>query len=197
MKTLVDLMRHGEPVGGNRIRGQWDDPLSERGWAQMRAAVPDVPPWQHIVSSPLLRCSDFAEYLGEQHGVPVDCEPRFKELGFGVWEGRSREELTREDPERLTRFFHNPLAHAPEGAEPLHDFFRRVVSGWEDQLSRHAGQHLLVVCHAGVIRALIAHVLGAEPRHVFRIHVDHAHLTRLQHTAGSPPSLVFHGRSTP
>jgi len=37
--TTLDLMRHGEPVGGRRYRGQMDDPLSEKGWAQMRNAV--------------------------------------------------------------------------------------------------------------------------------------------------------------
>jgi len=30
--TTIDLLRHGEPVGGKRYRGQIDDPLSEKGW---------------------------------------------------------------------------------------------------------------------------------------------------------------------
>ena len=34
--TRIDLIRHGEPVGGRRYRGQIDDPLSEKGWKQMR-----------------------------------------------------------------------------------------------------------------------------------------------------------------
>ena len=33
--TVIDLIRHGEPVGGRRYRGHIDDPLSERGWQQM------------------------------------------------------------------------------------------------------------------------------------------------------------------
>ena len=37
--TLIDMIRHGEPVGGRRYRGQIDDPLSEKGWRQMWAAV--------------------------------------------------------------------------------------------------------------------------------------------------------------
>ena len=27
--TTLDLMRHGEPAGGHKYRGQLDDPLSE------------------------------------------------------------------------------------------------------------------------------------------------------------------------
>ena len=41
MQTTIDLIRHGEPVGGRKYRGQTDDPLSEKGWAQMWAAVGD------------------------------------------------------------------------------------------------------------------------------------------------------------
>ena len=30
--TTIDLIRHGQPLGGDRFRGQLDDPLSEAGW---------------------------------------------------------------------------------------------------------------------------------------------------------------------
>ncbi len=53
--TLVDLMRHGEPVGGVRFRGNvTDDPLSNLGWSQMWDAVGDHHPWDQLISSPWL-----------------------------------------------------------------------------------------------------------------------------------------------
>ena len=61
--TLIDLLRHGEPRGGAKFRGHTDDPLSETGWTQMRAAVQGDSPWQVVVSSPLLRCAEFAAEL--------------------------------------------------------------------------------------------------------------------------------------
>ena len=61
--TTIDLIRHGEPVGGSKYRGQTDDPLSEKGWEQMRAAVGDHRPWEAILTSPLARCRAFAEKL--------------------------------------------------------------------------------------------------------------------------------------
>jgi len=37
--TTIDLLRHGEPEGGVRYRGDGvDDPLSARAWKQMWAA---------------------------------------------------------------------------------------------------------------------------------------------------------------
>ncbi len=92
-KTLIDFIRHGEPVGGRRYRGSTDDPLSEKGWSQMWQAVDQRHPWQRIVSSPLRRCAEFAEALGERHGIPVAVDARLAELGYGVWEGKSSEEM--------------------------------------------------------------------------------------------------------
>ncbi len=66
MPLLIDLIRHGEPQGGMRYRGQLDDPLSELGWQQMRNATANVQPWEHIVSSTLSRCADFAKELADK-----------------------------------------------------------------------------------------------------------------------------------
>ena len=83
--TTVDLIRHGEPVGGRKYRGQIDDPLSEKGWAQMRNAVGDFCPWQCVISSALLRCAAFAQELAQRHALPLILDERLKEIGFGAW----------------------------------------------------------------------------------------------------------------
>jgi iron complex transport system substrate-binding protein len=61
--TTLDLMRHGEPVGGRKYRGQLDDPLSEKGWAQMRWAVWEHCPWQAGVPSNKHRTGLFCGFL--------------------------------------------------------------------------------------------------------------------------------------
>lgn len=56
-KTTIDLIRHGEPVGGHRYRGHAiDDPLTERGWSQMWDGVGSCNTWDHIITSPLQHC---------------------------------------------------------------------------------------------------------------------------------------------
>lgn len=190
--TVVELLRHGEPVGGTRIRGQSDDPLSERGWQQMWQAVGETAPWQAIITSPLLRCAAFARALAERHGLPVQVEPRFKEIGFGAWEGHAPEEIARRDPERYARFRDDPLHYLPPGAEGVAEFAARVGEAWETLLDEHAGGRVLVVCHAGVIRAVLGYVLGAPPSHLFRVQVEYASLTRIQWTPPRAPVLVAH-----
>lgn len=192
MTTTVDLMRHGEPVGGRRYRGQIDDPLSEKGWAQMRAAVGDTVPWMHIVSSPLLRCRAFAETLAGRHGLPLALDERLKEVGFGEWEGRSAAEIEQDAPGTLARFKADPVNARPAGAEPLVEFHARVATALEDLLVQHAGQHVLLVGHAGVMRMALAWALHIPLEHAYRIEVATASLTRLRFEAGRA-SLVFHG----
>jgi len=193
--TTVDLLRHGEPVGGSKYRGQTDDPLSEKGWAQMRATVGDRRPWDVVLSSPLSRCRAFAEELAARHRLPLELDERLMEIAFGAWEGRTAEELMRDDPDVLMRFWHDPLNHTPPGAEPLLRFRDRVDAAWQDMLTRHRGRHVLVVCHAGVIRMCVARALDMPLDRLFRIQVPSAGLTRLRvdtNGAGVLPRLVFH-----
>ncbi|MEJ2509318.1 MAG: alpha-ribazole phosphatase family protein [Gammaproteobacteria bacterium] len=196
--TVIDLLRHGEPVGGKRYRGQIDDPLSERGWAQMREAVGDRCPWETILTSPLARCSAFAEELGARHGLSVEADPRWMEIGFGQWEGKTAAELQKDDPDVLYRFWTDPLANRPPGAESLEAFRDRVVAAWEEVVSRQPERHVLVVAHAGVIRMVLRHVLDMPLDRLFRIQVANAGLTRIRvETVGRHvlPRLIFHGGS--
>ena len=177
--TTLDLIRHGEPVGGKRYRGQIDDPLSDKGWRQMREAVGEHMPWQHIISSPLSRCHAFATELAQKHNLPLSVDARFMEVKFGEWEGKTAEELKAKDPDIIARFRRDPIGQRPAGAEALEEFAARVGAAWQDMLGAHRGKHVLIVCHAGVIRMVLAHVLGMPLARTYFIDVPSAGLTRI------------------
>jgi len=195
--TTVDLLRHGEPQGGRRFRGQTDDPLSELGWRQMWAAVGDAAPWQQVVSSPLQRCSAFARELADKRRLPCSLEPGFKEIRFGAWEGFTPEEIQQRDDEHYRRYRHDPEDFMPAGAESMAEFVARVAQTWEALLNTQQGRHVLLVCHAGIIRAVLGLTLGITPKNLFRIQIDYASLSRLKTVAGQAPTLVFHGGKLP
>jgi len=193
--TLVDFLRHGEPVGGRCYRGNGvDDPLGETGWAQMWAALGDACPWDEIITSPLQRCHAFAAALGERHALPVRIEPRFREVGFGAWEGRTPAQILAENAAEYHAFHDDPLCNRPDGAEPLEEFGARVAEALAELLSDSAGRHLLVVAHAGVIRAALGGVLKADPAGWYRTRIDNAGLTRFRE-GGQGLRLEFHNRT--
>lgn len=193
--TIIDLLRHGTPVGGRRYRGQIDDPLSDAGWTEMWAAVDGGAPWNQIVCSPLSRCRQFAEALGEKLSLPVAADPRLREVGFGDWEGHSADELRQRDPGLLTRFYHDPVGNRPAGAEPLEAFSARVNEAIEEISQRYRGQHTLVVTHAGVIRATLARVLQAPLGAMYRMSVATASISRIRSDGERPPTILFQGRT--
>jgi len=182
--TVVDLIRHGEPMGGERYRGHGvDDPLSERGWAQMWAAIGHTFPWDRIVSSPLLRCRAFAEALAERANIPCAIDDRFREVVFGSWEGRTAKEVAAADPEGFQAFYTDPVRNRPKGAEPLHDFLERISVAYEDTRRTYAGSHILIVAHAGVIRAVTTAILDAPVEAIYRQRIDNAGMVRVRHAA--------------
>ncbi|MEM7292454.1 MAG: alpha-ribazole phosphatase family protein [Pseudomonadota bacterium] len=196
--TTVDLIRHGEPVGGRRFRGSQDDPLSEKGWQQMRNAVEHAAPWQRIVSSPLLRCRQFATELGTSLAVPVEIDNDFQEVHFGDWEGLTTAEVQAGWPGLLGKVWRDSIAHSPPGGEKLEDFQSRVAGAWESLLQSRSGEHVMLVAHGGTIRLILCHVLGVPLTGMWRFEVAYASLTRLRvwhPNNGEPPtaSLLAHG----
>lgn len=196
--TTVDLMRHGEPVGGKRYRGHTDDPLSEKGWTQMRTALADHHPWDVIASSPLRRCSEFAEEIAQRYALAIEHDARLMEIGFGEWEGRNITELLQQEPQHLERFCSDPLNHAPPGAEPLKDFQHRVIDAWDDLIHKHHGKHILLIGHGIMMRVIICHILGIPLARMFYIDIANACLSRIRlygMNGEKMPQLIFHAGS--
>jgi len=168
MTTQIDVIRHGEPVGGRRYRGHGvNDPLTEKGWQQMWGAVADCSDWQHIASSPLSRCLDFAQQLSKKLKIGYSVDDRLKEIGFGTWEGLTPDEIVANDIDALKQFYKDPIRNRPEGAEPLASFSSRVWDAYEDISRKHVNEKVLIVGHAGVIRAITANILGMDLIHVY------------------------------
>ena len=195
MTTYIDVIRHGEPVGGQRYRGySVDDPLTEKGWAQMRAAIPDKPTWQHIVSSPLSRCLAFSEDLAKTLNIDFSVDDRVKEIGFGAWEGKTPDEILAEDSEALNHFYKDPINNRPQGAEPLDTFSQRVWQAYQSISESHLDKHVLIVAHAGVARAITANILNMSLDDVYsRLRVEYGAVISTSLDADSPPKLIIKG----
>jgi alpha-ribazole phosphatase len=172
----LDILRHGACQGGEIFRGSTDVALSETGWTQMHAAVDRFvePPWQAIVSSPLQRCRLFAQAQAERMDLPLLIDEDWRELSFGQWEGRLRETLWQENPSALEAFYRDPVGGVPPGGEPANVMQERVVAAYQRCLKDASGQRILVVTHGGVIRALLAHILGLSLQRMFTLDVPYA-----------------------
>lgn len=180
MSLRLDLLRHGETERGGGFRGSLDDALTERGWAQMREAVAVLEGWTALVSSPLQRCARFAAELAEQRELPLQLEADLQELHFGEWEGRTAAELMLDAETELGRFWSDPYAYTPPGGEPLARFEARVLAALARLQAQHAGRHVLLVTHGGVINLLLARARRLPRAQLLQVGAAHGALFRLQ-----------------
>lgn len=191
--TQIDIIRHGEPEGGRRYRGaSIDDPLSEKGWQQMWNAVPENAPWEHVISSPLSRCVKFSEALADSLKIKFSVEDNLKEIGFGSWEGRTSEDIQENESLALENFLSDPVNNRPDGAEPLNDFADRVWPIYQSIAQQYKGQHVLIVAHAGVIRAISSKVLGMGLDDVYSsLKIEYAAIATTRIYDGKKPVMVL------
>lgn len=158
MTDRLILVRHGESTWNaeERLQGQLDPPLSERGREQARALAPVLPgvPAERVLGSDLSRARETAELLG----LDPRLEPGWREIDVGEWAGRTAAEVDAEGSE-LTNWRGGPRT-AP-GGETWAAFTERVA-GRVDALLAEGGSWL-VVCHGGCIRVAVAHLTGADP----------------------------------
>jgi len=168
LESRLDILRHGEPDGEDCFRGSGiDHPLTALGWSQMQAAIAQNTQWNLIISSPLSRCLDFAKQLSSERSLELLVDDDLKEIGFGSWEGRSKEDIQLNDSEAYKQFCLDPVNRRPAGAEPLEKFSNRVWHKLEKLAAEHKGKRLLIITHAGVIRVVSAKTLGLSLNDVY------------------------------
>lgn len=196
--TLVTVLRHGEVSGRAHVmRGDQDDPLSERGHAQMRAVLAHLEAlaphgWalDAISTSPRGRCRVFAQDWARARNVPLQVADGFRELAFGAWEGLTAMEAAHQDPEGYRLFRDSDGQVAPPGGESVPALRARVRASWEAWLGHSQGGHKLLVTHAGVMRALLTELVGLPPSHAWRVALPEAAHFQVSLLAGETPILL-------
>lgn len=199
--TSIYLLRHGACEGGQIFRGRTDSACTPAGHRQLLDRLASLPPLAAVATSPLQRCSAAARAFAAARSLPCVEQPAFAEIDFGDWEGRAVTDIEQVAPAAIRAFWRDPVAHPPPGAETLPDFQARVRAGWQSLLGAYRGQTLVLVTHGGVLRILLAELLGMPLRPLSHLHVPHGclSLVRYFHAPDQPdwPQLIFHnGRAT-
>lgn len=145
-------MRHTRPVlGADFCYGTLDVALADSFAADAEAAMAKLPPFARIVSSPLSRARLLAERIAQRRQLVLGIDPRVREMDFAAWEGRPWSAIPRDELDAWAADF---LDARPHGGESVRMLRSRSRSAIEDY-ARRAGD-TLVVCHAGVVRAVFA-----------------------------------------
>lgn len=144
-------LRHGETaLNAARVMQPADTPLSERGFAQARAAAARLAALRPaaILSSDLPRALQTAQALAALTGLPIQTDALLHERNFGALRGRPWDELG---------FDAISMTDAPEGGESLAHFLARCDAAWALAVQRRAALRgpLVVVSHGLLIHAVL------------------------------------------
>lgn len=178
--TRVYLIRHGEVVKEkpNTYNGHRDVDVTPTGVEQLDRVADRLAamPIRAVYSSTLRRSRQGAEQIAARHRLPVVSFADLREKHFGVWEGMTYQEVAERFPEQWARWLENPPGVRPEGGETYEEMRDRVLKALADILARHPAEHVAVVAHGGVNRAVLCHALGLDLKYVFRIEQDYGAL---------------------
>lgn len=156
--THINLIRHGETDWNaqHRYQGTSDVPLNEVGrrQAQLLGESMRGESWDVIYSSPSIRAFDTAKAAAAAIGIDEDAiiiDRNFMERGYGDAEGLTGAERSAKWPE----------GDWP-GLEQWEDAATRSVTALRRIVAKHVGKRILIVCHGGIINAMLATLSEGE-----------------------------------
>jgi len=203
--TTVVLVRHG--VTPHTLEKRFsgglasaNPGLSDEGRAQIRAVADWLSPLAErvdaVVASPVRRTLESAEILAEALGRPVEVEPGFAEMEFGVWDGMTFGEVGEKYPAELKSWL-GSTDNAPEGGESFRTVQERVLAGLGRLLEAHAGKTVVVVSHVTPIKTLVANAVDAPLEAVFRMELTPASVTVLSYYDDGRASMRMYNALPP
>lgn len=148
------IARHGETdfnVQG-RYAGSVDIELNARGQEQARELAKELSNCNvdFIITSPLRRCQQTTEIIGEIIKAPIIAMDEFRERGVGVFEGLTREEAETQHPELWAKKITRSYDSAPTNGETIKEVEDRVFAGLKKIKEGYWDKDVLIVTHAFV-----------------------------------------------
>jgi probable phosphomutase (TIGR03848 family) len=176
--TTLLLVRHAlNDWVGDKLAGWTPNVhLNDKGRAQAEALAERLAdrPIAAIYTSPLERSVETAQIMAAPHKTEVQIREGVGEVRYGEWTGQSLKELAKEDAWTVVQFC--PSRARFPGGEAIREMQARAVTELDSIVADHPSETVLVVSHADVLKAALAHYAGL-------------HLDLFQRLVVSPASL--------
>ncbi len=162
--TKLYLIRHAEAEGNiyRRMHGQYNSRITQNGLRQIQALKQrfETVALDAVYASDLFRTRKTAEALYLPKGLPLNLEPRFREVRVGVWEDQPFGLLERTQPEAMRAFSRDPERWAVAGAESYAEYSRRFAEALEEIALVHPGGSVAVLTHGCVLSGGLHRLIG-------------------------------------
>ena len=170
----IYLLRHPPVQNSSGVcYGQTDIALAQDWIKTAKSIQKALPKNLKIYSSDLGRCRNVASYLNDKK---VTFDQRLRELNFGIWENKPWKDIPKEDIDAWNR---NLETYIIQNGESYSQMKARVYEVWKEIIS--TDEDTLIITHAGVIRALLAHLLETSAHATLKLTIKPSSLTKLSY----------------
>ena len=185
MELRLLAIRHGATAYSEerRYAGSTDIPLSPQGRRQCAALAQALGPLHvaAIYASPLVRARESAAPIAAAQGLEVTLESDFREMGFGDWEGLTRDEVERRFPEDYKIWRTTPERFARPGGETLGGVAERVGRALAELRATHLGETVILVSHGVVTKLIVLQALGLGPERLWSVDTSPAGISEIEY----------------
>lgn len=185
MDKKIYLIRHGHINTGNEKRyiGITDIPLDDIGKVQaqeIRDFFKSIE-FEKIFSSPLKRCVETSEIIGEGRNVEICRLKNFMEINMGDWDNKSIDYIKSKYPKEYEARGKTIDSYVPPNGESFNMLAERVMSGFNDVIC-DCSDNTIIVAHAGVNRIIISKLTGVPIQDIFTIKQHYACISQLYYS---------------
>ncbi|MDX1379169.1 MAG: histidine phosphatase family protein [Anaerolineales bacterium] len=149
--THFCLVRHGQTDWNleGRYQGQSDVPLNNRGIEQADSLVEKLKDstFSAIYTSDLIRAQKTAEPIAKILDLPIQIEPRVREINQGEWEGVLVDDIKARYAEIWSQRTVDPANVRPPGGETVREVATRVYAALDDISRLFPTGQVLVTSH--------------------------------------------------
>jgi broad specificity phosphatase PhoE len=178
------VVRHGTTTMNveNRYRGRADVPLDAQGYqdAVNAARALSRAGLAAVYCGPLRRTIATAQIIADEARIPdLRILHGLNNVDYGAWEGMTSAEAAMYDPEAFELYRTSPSRAACPMGERLSIAQQRMIDALELIGKRHAGETVVAVSHAVMIRLAVSRLTGVEGEE-WRIPVGRGSLTMFE-----------------
>jgi broad specificity phosphatase PhoE len=167
MTLTLYLLRHGQTALSREdmFCGSGLDPeLTSEGMEMAQAFLKTYreAEWRAVYSSSLRRSISTAQPLCDALGTDLQIRAELNEIGYGKWEGLTKEKVSEEYHDEYIRWLADPAWHAPTEGESAIVIAQRGLRVIEEIQKRFTSGNVLMVSHKATIRIILCSLLGID-----------------------------------
>lgn len=196
--TTVLFIRHGENewTESHKLAGRTPGVhLNEYGRQQAEALgkrLADIK-LSAIYASPLERTMETAQAIAHHHQLEVKAHSGILEVDYGEWTGEPIKKLSKTKAWPVIQSY--PTGAGFPSGETMYGMQARCVQEINRLVTHHPGETIAVVGHADLIKAAVAHYLGAHFDLFQRIMISTGSVTAISFSPMGPRVLVVNDTS--